>query len=131
VLIEQYRILERAMLEHLEFEEAAILPDYAVAHPADAAAIRDDHAAIRNLLFHMGVEVELHVIRLDTLLHLLDTLRAHAAREETAMYPWAQVHLPLSTRRRLFVRLGRSLRKLAELRAPLTAAGPADAPGAR
>jgi hypothetical protein len=29
------------------------------------------------------------------------------------MYPWAQVHLPLSAKRRLFVQVGRSLRLLA------------------
>lgn len=117
VLMEQYRVLERAVLEHLVAEETVILPDYTRHDPEAAYAIRDEHAAIRQLLLRIGVEVELHVVRLETLQSLIDTLHAHAAREDVSMYPWAQVHLPLSTKRRLFVRIGRSLRALAELRA--------------
>jgi hypothetical protein len=111
-LIEQYRVLEHAVLEHLEAEEVVILPDYTRYDPEAAYAIRDEHAAIRKLLFEVGVEVELHVVRPETLQRLIDTLHAHGAREDVSMYPWAQVHLPLSTKRRLFVRIGRSLRAL-------------------
>jgi hypothetical protein len=121
-VVEQYRALERAVLEHLEAEESVILPDYAAHDPEAASAIRDEHAAIRKLLFRIGVEVELHVVRLETLQRLIDTLHAHAAREDVSMYPWAQVHLPLSAKRRLFVRIGRSLRAVAELRARWTSA---------
>lgn len=118
-LVEQYRVFEQAVLDHLEAEETMILPDYAADHPEDAYAIREGHAEIRTLLFRIGVEVELHIVRLETLQGLIDKLHAHAAREDGSMYPWAQVHLPLSTKRRLFVRIGRSLRKLAELQAPV------------
>jgi len=116
-LVEQYRAFEQAVLDHLEAEETVILPDYAADHQEDAYAIREEHAEIRTLLFRIGVEVELHLVRLETLQGLIDMLHAHAAREDASMYPWAQVHLPLSTKRRLFVRIGRSLRKLAELQA--------------
>lgn len=113
-LIDQYRVFERAVLEHLEAEEVMILPDYAAHDPADAHAIRDEHGEIRKLLFQIGVEVELHIVRLETLQGLIDTLHVHAAREEASMYPWAQIHLPLETKRSLFVRIARSLRELAE-----------------
>jgi hypothetical protein len=106
-------VFERAVLEHLEAEEGPLLPAYAAHAPQDASAIRDEHAAIRKLLFRIGVEVELHLVRLETLQTLIDTLHAHAAREDVSMYPWAQVHLPLSAQGRLFVRIGRSLRELA------------------
>ena len=112
-LILQYRRFERGLLEHMAAEEEIILPDYAAAAPAKARAIMHDHTELRRQLFLVAVEIELHVVRAQTVCTLIDQLRAHAAREYTSMYPWAQVHLPVSARRRLFVRIGRSLRSLA------------------
>lgn len=115
-LTEQYRVFERAVLEHLEAEDMLLLPGYGLHAPDDAHAIGEEHAAIRRLLFLLGIEVELHLVRLETLRSLIATLHAHAAREDRTLYPWAQAHLPLSAKRRLFVRIGRSLRALAERR---------------
>ena len=112
-LIAQYRTFEHAMLEHLAAEEEDILPAYEAAAPADARAIRDDHAALRQQLFRIGVEVELHLVRAPTVRELIEQLHVHAAHEDATMYPWAQLQLPLSTKRRLFVQVGRSLRALA------------------
>jgi hypothetical protein len=100
-------------LQDLDAEEVVILHGYAADDPEAAAAIRDEHTELRRLLLQVGVEVELHVVRLPT----LQRLRAHAAREDVGMYPWAQLHLPLPDRRRLFVRIGRSLRALTAARA--------------
>ena len=58
------------------------------------------------------LDVELHIVRVDTVKRLIETLQAHAAHEDAAMYPWAQEHLPLTLQRQLFVRIGRSLRAL-------------------
>lgn len=112
-LIAQYRAFESAVLDHLAAEEALILPAYAESAPADARAIRNDHAWLRQKLFQVGIEVELHLARAQTVRELIDQLHAHATREDASMYPWAQMHLPLSTKRLLFVRTGRSLRSLA------------------
>lgn len=117
-LVFHYRAFERATLEHLAAEDDLILPDYAERVPDDARSIRDDHAAIRQLLFRIGIDVELHVVRVDTVKELIEKLQVHAAHEDAAMYPWAQDHLPLSTRRQLFVRIGRSLRSLVARRPP-------------
>lgn len=118
-LIEQYRRFERATLDHLAAEDELILPAYAEHDPADAGAIRDEHFAIRQLLYRVALDVELHVVRAEGLKRVIDTLRAHAAREDASMYPWAQVHLPLSVKRKLFVRIGRSLRMLGRSRVPV------------
>lgn len=112
-LIQQYRAFEHAILDHLMAEEELILPRYAEAAPLDARALLVEHAILRRLLLQVGVEVELHCVRASTLCALIDRLHAHAAREDAAMYPWAQVHLSLAAKRRLFVRVGRSLRRLA------------------
>jgi hypothetical protein len=115
-LAQEYRVFEREVLDHLAAEELVILPGYQVDSPGDAAAIRADHAAIRQQLFRVGLEIDLHLIRAHTIERLLSQLREHAQREDTAMYPWAQVHLPLSTKRRLFVRLARGIKTLVALR---------------
>lgn len=117
-LIFHYRVFERSMLEHLAAEEELLLPAYAEHAPDDAGAIRDDHAAIRQLLLRVGVDVELHTVRVDAVKRLIETLQTHAGREDAAMYPWAQERLPLSLRRQLFVRIGRSLRSLVGQRPP-------------
>jgi len=115
-LIDRYQVLERAVLEHLEAEEAVLLPGYTAHAPEDARAIREDHAEIRKLLLEIGAEVGLAVVRFDTLEDLIDRMQAHAAREGASMYSWAQVHLTLSMKRRLFLRIVRSLRELAGIR---------------
>lgn len=115
-LVLHYRLFERSMLEHLAAEDDLILPAYAEYAGADARSIRDEHVAIRELLFRVCVDVELHIVRVATVKDLIERLQVHAAHEDAAMYPWAQDHLPLSTRRQLFVRIGRSLRALVRQR---------------
>ena len=112
-LVASYRGFEGAVSEHIAAEEDLILPAYEAACPADAGRVRAQHVDLRNQLFALAVDVELHCVRVGQLDQLIATLREHAAREDRGMYPWAQVHLPLTGRRRLFVRLGRSLRTLA------------------
>lgn len=117
-LVFNYRAFERSTLEHIAAEEDLLLPAYAEHAPEDARSIRDDHVAIRQLLFRVGIDVELHSVRVDTVKQLIEKLQAHAAREDAAMYPWAQEHLPLTLQRQLFVRIGRSLRSLVRQRPP-------------
>lgn len=116
-LVAQYRLFERAILEHVAAEEELILPAYAEAAPLDAKELASEHAAIRNALIKVGVEVELHVVRAHTVAALVRVLRAHAAREDRAMYPWAQVHLSAPARGQLIARIGDSLRVLVTKRA--------------
>lgn len=108
-----YRGFERAILDHLAAEETMILPQYEIHAPHDAKRTRDEHVEIRDLLFKVALEVELHLVRVERIEVLLEKLHDHAAREELAMYPWAQLHLPVTTKRELFVRIGHSLRSLA------------------
>ena len=112
-LVAQYRRFEQAVLEHLAAEETAILPAYEKHAPADAQAIRDDHAAIRDQLFRIAMEVELHLVRATTVNAMMEKLRVHAAREDAGLYPWAQQHLTAPARRRVLARIRASLRALA------------------
>jgi hypothetical protein len=88
-LVAGYRRLERALLDHFDMEEKVMLPAYAEHAPRDAHAIRGEHATLRRLLFRVGLEVELHALRPETLNYLIEMLCAHAAREDAGLYPWS------------------------------------------
>jgi hypothetical protein len=119
-VIMRYRNVEHAVLEHMRAEEDFILPAYARRAPADAAAIRATHEDLRRQLYRLGIDAELHCIRLESIDQLTATLRDHAAREDREMYPWAQRVLAPATKRELFKRMTHSLRALALYNAPKT-----------
>jgi hypothetical protein len=114
-LVAQYRIFEAQILEHMRAEEELVLPAYAQAWPEEAATIRAEHAALRKQLERTALDIELHAVRLDAIRALLATLEAHAKYEDRTMYPWAQIHLPDTSKSTIAARLLASLRKLAKL----------------
>ena len=59
-------------------------------NPTEAAALLEDHATIRRRLTELDVSTDLHLVRVDSLRLLLDSLRAHAERENEGMYRWAE-----------------------------------------
>jgi hypothetical protein len=110
-LIARYRNLEHAVLAHMEAEEE-ILPAYAVADPEDAAMIRTWHEDLRRQLYKIGVDVELHRVRLEAIDQLVKALQVHAAHEDRGMYVWAQASLPAQHQRAILARIEESLHKL-------------------
>jgi hypothetical protein len=84
---------DRALQAHLHDEEAYILPAFSDANPDEARALLAEHAEIRRLTVELGIHVELHAIRAQTIEQLLARLRAHAEREDAVMYRWAASHL--------------------------------------
>ncbi len=115
-LIAQYKLFERAIVEHLDGEEQLILPAYSAEAPADAQAILAEHGAIRHALNRIGIEVELHLVRARSVHALVDLLRKHAEREDESMYPWAQLHLTVTAKGQLFDRIADSMRALLKFR---------------
>ena len=99
--------LEAELLDHMAAEEEVILPSYAMHAPEDAHRIRDEHARIRSLVTPIGIDVELHEIRVARLRRLVEALEAHSASEDAAMYPWAAQHIPLVGERLLSARIER------------------------
>ena len=102
----EWQTFELGLLDHLELEEREILPGFAREAPADARAILDEHTAIRTALFELGVNLDLHLLRADVVRSFCDRLRAHAEREEAALYRWAARHVPPSEWEKLGRRLG-------------------------
>jgi len=94
-LIAGWRRFEHLVEAHFGAEEELLLPAYAHLAPAAAAAIRDDHDRIRGLMARLGVEVELHIVRADTIGELVAELRAHTLREDASLYQWA-ARLPVT-----------------------------------
>lgn len=82
--------LERVMLDHLAEEELYLFPALSAEHPREHAELVRDHARFRDLLAELGIAVELHGMRLETIDDLSDAVREHARREDAFLYPWAQ-----------------------------------------
>lgn len=84
---------ERELLAHLALEEEELLPRFALEQPEEARALRQEHAALRRDLLTLGIRADLHFLRAEAVREFVDDLRAHAAREERALYPWARTHV--------------------------------------
>lgn len=97
---------ERELFDHMAAEEEVVIPSYARHSPINAQRILDDHVRIRAIASAMGVDVELHEIRIARLTRLVDALAMHADHEDSVMYPWAQRHLPEVARHVLADRIG-------------------------
>ena len=88
-LCEVWTDFETCLTRHLEAEERYLLPLVEAAHPAEVAAIREDHLAIRRLVAELGVRVDLHAVSEPAVTDLLRLLHEHASSEERALYGWA------------------------------------------
>ena len=76
---------------HLAFEEEVLFPAYSHGSRERRELVRrlvGEHAAIRQLLEHIGVDIQLHTIRATTIEVFIDLMREHAAIENTELYPW-------------------------------------------
>ena len=115
-LIEAYRRFEHELLEHLRVEEELLFPAYAEHAPDDARKLREEHDDLRRVLFRIGVDVELHLVRAQTVERLIAELRAHAAREDTGLYAWAATHLSAAAAEQVCDRIERARIESAHIR---------------
>ena len=81
--------LDHGLHAHMEAEERFVLPAFACVHRTEALELLRDHSLIREQLLELGVAVDLHAIRFDRSLEFIETLQAHAGREENLLYRWA------------------------------------------
>lgn len=93
-ILRRWRELEGQLLAHLEAEERNVLPEFAKTDRVEAVGLLREHGMIRERLLELGVDVELHCLRLDALRDFIRLLRDHAAREEDgALYRWVSSRL--------------------------------------
>lgn len=114
-LLHRFRCFEHAITEHLDVEERELLPAFSEHAPEDARQIQLQHRELRDRLYHVGVDVELHRVRAAHLESLVGMLQRSLAFEATTLYPWAETHAASCPPSELFDRLARSLRRLANL----------------
>jgi hemerythrin-like domain-containing protein len=78
---------------HLSFEEHEVFPVVAETAPGGRELVRrlrEQHEMIRRRLAELGVEIQLHIVRADTLDAFVAALRAHARLEMDQLYPWLE-----------------------------------------
>lgn len=75
--------LERSLEVHFLVEESALFPRYAHYDPLETRALSAEHRLLRARLG------ELKLLRAPLVRDFLAMLRAHAAREDAALYRWA------------------------------------------
>jgi hypothetical protein len=113
-----FRALECELRAHLELEERALLPRFALVSPAETEHIRADHELIRARLDALGLALDLRSLRAHDLSDFVALLRAHALREEKILYVWADAALTESERspivKWLAARIEARARKLGE-----------------
>ena len=94
--------LDHELLAHMEGEERYVLPAFARFDREEAVALLQDHGRVRVQLLELGVAVDLHALRYERSLELVELLRAHGAREERVLYRWADRALDPSLTRAVF-----------------------------
>ena len=82
-------VMQTRVREHLDGEEANLLPGYALYDAEDAHALLREHEKIRQVLAELDVGIDLHLVRADAVKAFLVALQAHAARENAGLYRWA------------------------------------------
>lgn len=96
---------ERGLTAHLSAEEKWLLTALERVLPAETAALRAEHEIVRAGLTEMGIELEIHTLREDTVERFIQFLRAHAAREDELLYQWADEMLAEEPRTSVIERL--------------------------
>ena len=105
-----WREVERDLSAHLAAEEELMLPRFERYDAATAAKIRAQHARIRAQLEALGVDLDLHALRVDAVEAFVARLKEHATGEERALYAWAQASLGEREKTSLLSRLKTRLR---------------------
>jgi iron-sulfur cluster repair protein YtfE (RIC family) len=103
--LEVYADLERTLLAHMDAEEMHLFPRLADVDRDEANALRDQHGLIRAELGRIGLLLELHASRKSMFDALVAALDAHAKREESIAYTWAEESLPERAKHAILRRL--------------------------
>jgi hemerythrin HHE cation binding domain-containing protein len=85
---EAFRAFDARLAAHFAFEDEHLLPAFGKFDPQEAQAIAGEHRAIRTYVDELGIGTDLHLTRLPAIKTLVQRLRAHARREDLALYRW-------------------------------------------
>jgi hemerythrin-like domain-containing protein len=85
--------LDRELDAHIELEEREMFPRLAEHQPAEVEGLRSAHVELRRQVAELGTAVDLKQLSEATATAFFDKLRAHAAREDSLLYRWADREL--------------------------------------
>ncbi|HXJ19066.1 MAG TPA: YceI family protein [Polyangia bacterium] len=86
---ETWKTFELDLLTHMHAEEVHVFRAFRHAEPAETKRLMDEHERIRDHLTEVAIALDLHSLRADQVSALAEEVRAHAAREDAVVYPWA------------------------------------------
>jgi hemerythrin-like domain-containing protein len=92
--IRLWAAFDDGLSRHMALEEKELLPLLQLQDAPEVAALLREHDEIRAKLTDLGVGVDLHEIRVQTVSEFIDQLRRHAKREDALAYRWAEKNLP-------------------------------------
>jgi hypothetical protein len=78
----------------MALEEKHLLPLLQQQDALEVEGLLKEHEDIRAKLAELGVGVDLHEIRVQTVSDFVEQLRRHARREDALAYRWAQQNVP-------------------------------------
>jgi hemerythrin-like domain-containing protein len=78
------------LCRHMALEEKHLLPLLQQQDAREVEELLKEHEDIRAKLAELGVGVDLHEIRVQTVSDFVEQLRRHARREDALAYRWAQ-----------------------------------------
>jgi hemerythrin-like domain-containing protein len=82
------------LCRHMALEEKHLLPLLEQQDAREVEGLLKEHEDIRAKLAELGVGVDLHEIRVQTVSDFVEQLRLHARREDALAYRWAQQNVP-------------------------------------
>jgi hypothetical protein len=97
--------MESRLVAHLDAEEHYMLPRFAKAYPHEAAQIYLMHKQLRATLEQLGLDLDLHTLRVEAAESFVRMLHEHAAFEERLFYEWSHAALPVAEHRSILRRL--------------------------
>lgn len=82
------------LCRHMALEEKELFPLLAQHDAREVEGLMKEHDEIRVKLADLGLGVDLHEIRVQTVSDFIEQLRRHANRENALAYRWAQQSVP-------------------------------------
>lgn len=87
---------EKDFRAHMEFEERELFAGFAATGPDPADVVktlREQHDDMREQLSQLGIEIQLHAIRAETIDAFVKAIRLHSTVESAHFYPWVDGQL--------------------------------------
>jgi hemerythrin-like domain-containing protein len=87
---------DEGLCRHMAVEEKHLFSLLGQQDAREVEALLREHDDIRAKLAELGVGVDLHEIRVQTVSDFVEQLRRHASREDALAYRWAQQNVPVA-----------------------------------